>query len=66
MMPKDRAEQRTRFFDEYRAYVINYNLGQDLTRAYVEKHGGTADRPDERWTLFAELLSSPRLPSGLK
>ena len=66
MTPKDRAEQRTRFFDQYRSYVINYNLGQDLARAYIEKHGGTVDHPDVRWKLFGELLSSPRLPSGLR
>ena len=66
MSPRDRAEQRTRFFDEYRSYVINYNLGQDLVRRYVEKNGGTEERPEERWKVFGELLSSPRLPSGLK
>ena len=66
MSPKDRADQRTRFFDQYRSYVINYNLGQDLVRAYVEKHGGTEDKPEARWKIFGELLSSPRLPSGLK
>ena len=66
MMPKDRAEQRTRFFDQYRSYVINYNLGRDMVRAYVEKRGGTPDRPDARWREFAALLSTPRRPSGLK
>ena len=66
MMPADRALQRTRFFDQYRSYVINYNLGQDLTRTYIETRGGTADREDVRWRLFGELLSSPRLPSGLR
>ena len=66
MIPKDRAEQRTRFFDEYRSYVINYNLGQDLVRAYVERHGGTEDKPEERWRIFGDLLSSPRLPSALR
>ncbi|HET9372927.1 MAG TPA: hypothetical protein VFO19_21850 [Vicinamibacterales bacterium] len=65
MMPKDRAEQRTRFFDQYRSYVINYNLGKDLVRAYVERRGGTADRPAVRWREFGALLASPRLPSGL-
>jgi hypothetical protein len=40
--------------------VINYNLGQDLVRAYVTKRGG------DRWKVFGELLSSPRLPSGLR
>jgi len=66
MSPKDRAEQRTRFFDEYRSYVINYNFGQDLVREYVEKRGGTADKPQDRWKVFSDLLSSPRLPSGLR
>ena len=66
MTPKDRAEQRTRFFDQYRSYVINYNLGQDLVRAFVEARGGGVDHPDVRWKIFTDLLSSPRLPSGLR
>lgn len=66
MMPADRAEQRVRFIDQYRSYVINYNLGQDLVRAYVENRGGTADAPEARWRIFGELLASPRLPSGLQ
>ncbi len=60
----ERARQRVRFFDRYRSYVINYNLGQDLVREYVEKKAG--DDPDERWRVFAELLSTPRLPSDLR
>jgi hypothetical protein len=60
-----RAEQRVRFIDQYRSYVINYNLGKDLVREHVERRGGTADRPAERWRIFGALLSSPRLPSGL-
>lgn len=66
MMPKERAEQRTRFFDQYRSYVINYNYGKDLVRDWVERNGGTEDKPDERWRVFGQLLSSPRLPSGLR
>ncbi len=65
LMSPARAEQRTRFMDAYRSYVINYNLGQDMVRRHVEAHGGTADRPDLRWQLFLALLQSPRLPSGL-
>ena len=63
---KERAEQRVRFFDQYRSYVINYNLGKDLVRKYVEAHGGTPEHPEKRWEVFGELLSSPRLPSQLK
>lgn len=64
-MSPERAAQRVRFFDTYRSYVINYNLGQDLVRRYVEALGGTADQPARRWQIFTELISSPRLPSGL-
>ncbi len=60
----DRAAQRVRFFDAYRSYVINYNLGKDLVQRYVEARAG--DSEEERWRVFSELLSSPRLPSGLR
>ncbi len=61
MMPADRALQRTTFFDEYRSYVINYNVGRDLARQYIESRGGTPDRPAKRWREFGRLLASPRL-----
>ncbi|MBM3771478.1 MAG: hypothetical protein FJW27_09400 [Acidimicrobiia bacterium] len=64
LMSPHRAEQRTRFFDQYRSYVINYNLGKDLVKAYIESRAGGSAAA--RWTAFAELLSSPRLPSGLQ
>src|SRR5689334_1690597 len=59
LMSPERARQRVRFFDQYRSYVINYNVGRDLVAAYVERAGA------ERWAVFADLLSSPRLPSAL-
>jgi hypothetical protein len=62
----ERAEQRTRFMDRYRSYVINYNYGQDLVREYIERQGGTAADPVKRWEEFEKLLASPRLPSGLR
>jgi hypothetical protein len=64
LMEPARARQRLRFFDQYRSYVINYNLGKDLVRDYVERRSG--DDARKRWEVFAELLSSPRLPSGLR
>lgn len=63
LMAPARAEQRTRFFDQYRSYVINYNLGKDLVAAFVESRSGGG--PDRRWDVFGRLLASPRLPSGL-
>jgi len=61
---KPRAEQRVRFIDQYRSYVINYNLGKDLVAAHVEAVADASD-PSGRWAAFIGLLSSPRLPSGL-
>ena len=62
----DRAKQRVRFIDQYRSYVINYNLGKDMVRRYIESRGGTAANAARRWSEFETLLSSPRLPSELK
>ncbi len=66
LMEHNRAAQRVKFFDQYRSYVINYNLGKDMVRQFIESRGGTADKPVARWEEFARLLSSPRLPSGLR
>jgi hypothetical protein len=65
MMSPARAEQRTRFFDTYRSYVINYNLGTDLVRQHIEVAAATSP-PAARWDEFVRLLASPRLPSGLR
>jgi hypothetical protein len=65
LMSPGHAEQRVRFIDRYRAYVINYDLGEDLVKAHVEGRGGTAADAKKRWEEFGRLLASPRLPSGL-
>jgi hypothetical protein len=64
VMEPSRAQQRLKFIQRYRSYVINYNLGEDMVRRYIEKRSGTD--PEKRWSEFAKLLSSPRLPSGLQ
>lgn len=65
LFSRDRAAQRVKFFEKYRSYVINYNLGQDLVAQYIESRGGTSDKPEKRWEEFTKLISSPRLPSSL-
>jgi hypothetical protein len=64
VMEPARAQQRVKFIQRYRSYVINYNLGEDMVRRYIGKRSGTD--PEKRWSEFAKLLSSPRLPSGLQ
>lgn len=56
-----RAEQSLSFVENYGAYVINYNWGRDMVKTYIEQ----ADSQKERWKRFAQLLSSPRIPSSL-
>ena len=58
------ARQRLRFVDQYRSYVINYNLGRDLVREFVDGDGADS-APDARWDRFMRLLASPRLPGDL-
>jgi hypothetical protein len=64
LMSEPRAQQRTRFFDTYRSYVINYNLGKDIVRRYVEREGG--DSESRRWSVFETILSTPTLPQDLQ
>jgi hypothetical protein len=65
-MSPERARKLVTFFDQYRSYVINYSVGYDLVKEYIEGRGGTADQPERRWEQFTALLSSPRIPSGLR
>ena len=62
MSREDRSFQRTRFFDTFRSYVINYNHGKALVADYVER--GEPDI-EERWARFEKLLSSPLQPKDL-
>lgn len=52
------------FIKDYRSYVINYNLGQDLVAQWVTAKGGSDT--DARWQAFSALLHSPRLPGDLE
>lgn len=56
------AAQAIAFADVYRSYVINYGLGQDMVRAYIESRG---DSPAERWAAMERLLSEPTLAQDL-
>jgi hypothetical protein len=55
---RDRAEQSVRFIEQYRSYVLNYNFGKDVVKAYIEKQG--ADQRS-RWQAFELMLTG--LPS---
>jgi hypothetical protein len=63
LISKARAEQSIDFTDQYRTYVINYGLGQDMARAYIDAAGPD---PKARWARMEKILSEPTLPSDLK
>ena len=49
------------FTDRYRAYRINYVLGEDLVRSYVNNENPDGD-VDGDWRALAKLLSLPPAP----
>ena len=53
------AEHSLSFIDAYRSYIINYDLGRDIVRDWVERQG-----PDH-WATMRTLLSSQLLPADL-
>ena len=57
-----RSIQRIGFIEKNRSYVINYNLGQDIVKAYVERLAGKDDDL-QRWQVFVDLLRHPRTAS---
>lgn len=63
LMSRERAGKLVTFMDEFRSYVVTYSVGHDIVREYIEKRAATAD---ERWKLFGEILSTPRVPSDLQ
>jgi hypothetical protein len=58
----DVAAQSLKFDAAYRSYVINYSVGEDLVRAYVERHGSD---PEARWAAYIRIMSTPTLPADL-
>lgn len=63
LVNKERASQTIDFTDQYRSYVINYGLGLDMVRAYIER--GAVDQKT-RWQRMEKLLSEPSLPQDLQ
>ena len=64
LMDDDQAKKSMRFIRQNRSYVINYNYGKDLVKAYVEGQAGK--NRDKQWEAFAWLLSNPVLASELE
>ncbi len=59
---RERAEKSVDFIETYRGYVINYNLGLDLVRAYVDREVAAGADP---WDAFTAILTAPTSASDL-
>lgn len=62
LVSRERAEQMVDFNEQYRSYVINYGLGMEMVRDWVEAQG---DAPVWRWKAMERMLSEPMLPGDL-
>lgn len=62
LVSPERADQSVRFTEQYRSYVINYGLGEQLVQAYIER--GKPSR-EEMWRRMAKILGEPTLPADL-
>jgi hypothetical protein len=58
----ERAEQSVSFIEQYRSYVLNYNLGQDIVKTYIESQ---SNDPDSRWDAFERMLTELLTASDL-
>ena len=65
LVTEKKAQQRLGFINANRAYVINYNLGQDLVKAYIEKQSQSGTQA-EIWALFSKLLANPKTASMMQ
>lgn len=63
LVSRKRAEQSLSFTEQYRSYVINYGLGQDMVAADLARSGKT---PVARWRRMEALISQPTLPADLR
>lgn len=57
------AEKSLSFIEAYRSYIINYNVGLDIVRKYMNDNAG--ESADEKWKLFEYTISTPQVPSNL-
>ncbi len=59
---EERAGQRLSFIKHNRAYVMTYNYGQDLVKAYLAEQV-KGDSNDALWRAFTALLATPKTAS---
>lgn len=54
---EETAAKSIQFISDNRSYVINYNYGMDLVKAYIEEKTKDDPSPENRWKTFGDLMS---------
>ncbi|MGJ8682217.1 hypothetical protein [Paraglaciecola sp.] len=54
LVSQEKAEQSVRFIEQYRAYVLNYNLGKDTVSKYIEAQ---SQNEKGKWQAFERMLT---------
>lgn len=62
LVSEERANASISFVEQYRAYVLNYSIGEDLIAAYIARRSETHA---ERWAQFKQLLTELSTASDL-
>jgi len=62
LVSEKRANSYIRFLEKYRAYVLNYSIGEDLVGAYIVRHSNSHE---ERWSKFKQVLTELSTASDL-
>jgi len=62
---KEKSIQRLAFIKAHRSYIINYNLGEDIVKEYINKHCKNGSNK-EKWAVFYDLLKNPKTASMMK
>jgi hypothetical protein len=62
----EKAARSVRFVEQYRSYIVNYAVGEDMVKQYVEKRIGQTRKAAARWRLLEELFATPHTPADLQ
>ena len=62
LVSAEKAERSVRFAEKYRSYVVNYTLGEDIVKSYIETQSETLDG---RWEAFERMLTELKTASDM-
>ncbi len=65
LQTKEEAEKSLKGLELFQSYLINYTVGLELIKEYVEGSEVLERSQAEKWSRFIRILKTPTTPSGL-